>query len=289
MTPTIANMPGNAGLADWLDRALASPYLGELVGELETLNLNEERVVSLNDIVGDKRAAVLNNGLSELSEANLMELLASPKLLLDLQELVFLEGGDYWRLLATEEADAESLARLRERLTSTVVGAEKVTRPASNDFSRYAVVFLAAACLVLAAFATWPLFVSSQTEAIAWGWNAADAMPENATTPEYFEAIADGGEAWFNRSPESKIEFAIRLSEYRQGCSRLILSEHKPLSLEDRTWLTGKCRDWAGKLDEHLADLEAADKPFSQTLQETNETVRRLVSALRERAEERDA
>ena len=55
------------------------------------------------------------------------------------------------------------------------------------------------------------------------------------------------------KRPDDPIDLARRIGEFRQGCSVLILSPHKPLSGQDRAWLVGKCRAWAAKLDAHLA------------------------------------
>ena len=89
-----------------------------------------------------------------------------------------------------------------------------------------------------------------------WGWNRPGALPQDLGPGEYLNRIADAAAEWFNQRPEGPIDLARRLGELRQGCSVLILSPHKPLSAQDRTWLVEKCRAWAAKLDAHLVSLE---------------------------------
>ena len=62
---------------------------------------------------------------------------------------------------------------------------------------------------------------------------------------------------WFKKRPEEPAAVAKRITEFRQGCSMLILAKHAPLSPEDRQWLVERCRLWARKLDDHLVALEA--------------------------------
>ena len=59
----------------------------------------------------------------------------------------------------------------------------------------------------------------------------------------------------FPPSPDDTEGLVRRIAEFRQGCSVLIESPHKPLPDTDRTWLVEKCRAWAAKLDAHLAAL----------------------------------
>ncbi len=117
----------------------------------------------------------------------------------------------------------------------------------------------------------------------AWGWNRADALPSGVTASAYLEALAQGGEQWFNKRPPDAASLAQRIGEIRQGCSGLILAEHQPLSTADRQWLIGKCREWAAKFDEQLVALEAGGDP-QDVLAAMDATVSKLVQALRERA-----
>jgi hypothetical protein len=61
------------------------------------------------------------------------------------------------------------------------------------------------------------------------------------------------------------------------------LTNHAPLGSTDKEWLAERCRKWSGKFDEHLAALErGADA--KQVRHAADDTVKKLVAALRERS-----
>ena len=78
---------------------------------------------------------------------------------------------------------------------------------------------------------------------------------------------------------------AQRILEFRQGCSALILSDHKPLSPADREWLIEKCQGWAEKLDAQVAAVENSNH-IQTVRQEMDETVRNIITTLRNRAKQ---
>jgi hypothetical protein len=55
------------------------------------------RPLTLDQVLGKARKPVLSEGLAVLSQDQIRQLLTQPRLLLDLQEHVFLEGKDYWK------------------------------------------------------------------------------------------------------------------------------------------------------------------------------------------------
>jgi hypothetical protein len=60
--------------------------------------------------------------------------------------------------------------------------------------------------------------------------------------------------------------------------------DHRPLAATDRDWLKERCRLWAGKLDAHLASIESGgDVPSVR--QDADDTIRKLMDALRARSE----
>src|SRR5207253_3173371 len=106
----------------------------------------------------------------------------------------------------------------------------------------------------------------------AWGWSRPGALPGDVPAPAYLDRLADAAAEWFARRPDEPLALARRIAEFRQGCSVLILAEHKPLSAEDRRWLVVRCRAWAGALDRHLAAVEAGRDP-ARVRTEVDETV----------------
>jgi hypothetical protein len=112
-----------------------------------------------------------------------------------------------------------------------------------------------------------------------------DALPQDQGAHAYLDSLADAAEQWFNRRPEDAAGLAKRLAEMRQGCSTLLLADHRPLAEEDRVWLRTRCRDWAVKLDGYLAAVERG-QDVNQVRSQADATIRQAAAALRTRAQE---
>src|SRR5262249_36788481 len=113
--------------------------------------------------------------------------------------------------------------------------------------------------------------------AVAWGWAKPGAIPGGDQKPkEDLNQLANEADEWFAKRSEDGADVGKRLKEFRAGCAELVLAPHKQLNDKDREWLVERCRAWAGKLNEHLAALEAGRDP-RQVRGEADETVRKLV------------
>ena len=93
-----------AEVPKWLESILIGPNLGEFVREIE---ITQEVVrgelkptPSLDEILLDSKGSVLESGLVKLPYERIRLLLQHPRSLLALQELVFIEGGEYWQGLS---------------------------------------------------------------------------------------------------------------------------------------------------------------------------------------------
>jgi hypothetical protein len=80
--------------------------------------------------------------------------------------------------------------------------------------------------------------------ASGWGWSRPDALPQDLSRDAYLNHLADGAQVWFNKRPADRTTLIERITEFRQGCTVLIQSPHKPLPANDRAWHVGKCRAW---------------------------------------------
>jgi hypothetical protein len=281
-------------LPGWLEGHLVSTDLAALVAELEAVHGEPPDHLSLADVLRDRRDAVLSRGLASLPVEGVKSLLQSPRLLLELQELILTEGGPCWLEGAAVAASKEDdLDRVWNRLSdpdqrSARAAVLAVAPPARQavPLARWVAAFAAAAALLLGIFVVESRRAGDPRAAVAasgWGWNRPGALPENLPPGAYLNRLADAGEEWFKKRPDDPISLAKRIGEFRQGCSVLILSPHKPLSPQDRNWLVDKCRAWAAKLDAHLAMLESGAETL-KTRDQADTTVNNLVKALRERA-----
>jgi hypothetical protein len=279
-----------ARLPGWLEEQLLSFDLAALVAELEAVHPPARGAgTPLGDILGQNRGAVLEKGLSALPPARLRQLLRQPRLLLDLQELILVEGGEYWRKTIREDRESRQLvdrgwSRLDAflRSGSADVGTSRAAASRIPWYRRSWVVSLATAAALLAG-----VFAYEWSRPPAgWGWSRPGALRQDLSTRAYFNLLANEADEWFTKRPEQPAPLARRISELRQGCSALILAEHQNLSSEDRHWLVRTCMEWAGQLDRRLGELESGDDPLKVRAR-VDDTVREISQKLRTRAAER--
>jgi hypothetical protein len=286
-----------ASLAGWLEEQLTGLELAALAGELSAIHGRPAAPArSVRDILGIHLEPILQSGLGKAPSESLRQLLLQPGLLLELQEMVLVQGGTYWdkpgRSTSTIDGRVEEGRRKLEAFLLTEgdnrVGAPVAPRDTLAWYRRPSLVSLATAASVLLAvylFQHFGLYESLTRTQSGWGWSRPSALRTNVPANEYLNRLADAAEEWFNKRPDKPTELAQRLNEFRQGCSTLILAEHRPLAAKDRQWLVEKCRAWAQKLNKHLADLEAG-RDLSLVQKDADETVNKLKDALRTRARE---
>jgi hypothetical protein len=308
MTLFIMDIPDDpARLPDWLEQHLVGLDLGALVAELSVVRGTSTgpgaaQRVSPGQLLGRYRDAVLARGLSAAPLSLVQDLLRHPEALLELQQLVLAEGGVYWdRLPRPAEADelVESGHRRLQPLLGSPVRAAFLPSVAPAEapsrtpfFRRPWFVSLATATAILIAVSLWQqftpyrpqLFTPHRPRSVVTAWARADLPPDEGPAA-YLDSLADAAEEWFDERPEQPAALAERIGEMRQGCSQLIFAEHEPLSEGDRKWLVDRCRKWAGTFDEQLEALEAGEDP-GVVREKMDETVRRIVTILRERAQQ---
>lgn len=311
-----------ASQARWLEEHLLGLDLAGVVTELKAMGDAREEPISLDAALGDVLPQILRSGLGQLTTSHIQTMLRNPRLLLELQTRIFLEGGDYWNNLPEPTAEIQEAVdrgrtRLQQFVTSKGGSAPATTSsPSKTETSRFVertiarepertaavrpapkagrrwfshplVVSLATAAAVLAGvFVAQPDRLRPPQAQVAqgWGWSKPGAIDESVEAKAYLAKLSAGADAWFNKRPATPQALAQRILEFRQGCSTLILSEHRPLKSDDKAWLIERCQAWARKLDGHVADVEAG-KDVLQVRQEADETINKLKKALLERSE----
>jgi hypothetical protein len=304
-------------LANWLESHLVGLDLSTLVAQLNVVHgFNQRRQnlgpdsssISVETILGKQRDAVLSRGLGALPPDRLRPLLHHPRLLLDLQELILISGGSYWR--RREESAADSAQKVAidrgwDWVKANVLDAPPSVSPiravAANKprptwywKAKAGLAAAAAAAFVGVTIYRWPPggpngnanrqagpIVASSA---GWGWNRPEALSQDLSSKAYLIRLANVAHEWFNQRPDNSADLAERISEFRQGCSTLIQSPHRPLSVADRTWLVDKCAAWSAKLDGHLVALKSG-QDLIKVRDEVDETINHLVATLRERAD----
>jgi hypothetical protein len=110
-----------AQLPAWLEGHLLGGDLHEIVTELGVLGGPADgQPVTLPQVLGDQAGDVLQLGLGCLSRGQLRQLMQRPKLLLDLQELVLEQGGEYWLTARVNEEVANQSQQTWQRLQETI-------------------------------------------------------------------------------------------------------------------------------------------------------------------------
>ncbi len=281
-------------LPGWIEGQLLGLDLAALVAELEAVHGDPGTKAPPPDgLLGTDRTAVLERGLSALPHERLRQFLRQPRRLLELQELVFVEGGPYWRrpLVSTPESarlNAEGWRRLDGFLTTGVTAAAQIEARRTAERRRpwrWAAIVATAASLLAVVLVYRSSHEPAPPLATAgrWGWLRPGAFPQGVSPAEYLNQLATEADEWFNKRPDESTALARRIDEFRQGCTALIQSEHRPLAPQDRQWLVRTCRQWLSDLDKSLAEAEAGRDPL-QVRDKVDETVRQIAKALRDRA-----
>lgn len=288
----------------WLEQQLVSSSLAKLVAELEAVH-GRRRGPTLQTVLGPTLPAVLRDGLTVLRGDQLLTLLTHPRLLLGLQEQILESGGPYWdRLVEQQQSRAlgHTWARVMQHLPVPMTALSPAPPHEAPRPTPEAMPTTAAPSRTYAAVAGWTValalcllvgllssgvvpWLGPQPDGplVAWGWAKPGALPQDVPAKEYLEVLAAGGAAWGDKVPQTQAELRNRLLEFRLGCSELLLSEHRPLAAADRQWLHDKCKEWIGRIESHLADLETG-REVAIVRQEADATVADLVAHLRQRA-----
>jgi len=79
----------------WLESHLVGVHLRDLVQQLEVIQGTPYQPMTLDAALANKRDSVLLNGLKALDEQQIVALVRSPRLLIEIQRLIFESGGEY--------------------------------------------------------------------------------------------------------------------------------------------------------------------------------------------------
>ncbi|MBW3598060.1 MAG: hypothetical protein KY475_12375 [Planctomycetes bacterium] len=304
----LLDIPDDAeALAEWLEDRLLGPDLGEVIAEFFAIYDAEEDGATLDQVLHGRTSRVLEQGLHDLPPAMLGALLRRPKLLLELQRRALSEGGGVWRRRPIDPRVHEAANRGRRLLDAWLEAPTELNdaprmapprsrpdRPNTGFWRQTLTASLAsAACAVLAVFVLEMFLAGDEPRAVSqspaaaaagWGWMQDESLSGADTASGHLLQLAGAAEEWFHRRPDTAPAVGRRIGEFRQGCTQLILAEHDPLAEADRAWLRERCRAWAGELDANLSALESGADPQA-VLAEADETVTRLIGALRARAD----
>lgn len=272
---------------DWLEQQLVGVQLHELIEELRIANAaaSREQSESLNDILTNQQLTfIAESGLGVLETSQIQRLLSDPEALLELQEHVLINGGDYWQTIPVGTQATNSLDRIRSRLlTHEDTNAsfplqgprEKMAGWTSRRVAGWVV---SVVVMLLVGVFAW----RSQPHGSGHVLGTPGLLASKSTSSEdYLRRISDAGETWFQQDRSSTTALVTLLEDTSRDCQILIDARHNVLSPEERDWFVGKCRNWKAVFDETLASLRDGSITLEVARDRSDLTMMKLVSALR--------
>ena len=299
MTLPAFDIPDDPGqLSSWLEGHLQGLDLAQLVANCRRC-MGQARATDgdLDHLLGDRKNAILSDGLRALPPEKLRRFLVQPRLLLDLQDLVLSEGGPYWNAIpANAEHNTHVLhgaERLQAFLTAEAGPSRSLPLQRQRWYRQPWFVSLATAASLVAAFFLFEQLRRRSSDSserpppelasAAWGWNKPDTLAADASRADYLNRLADRAGEWFEQRPTESADVARRIQQFRSGCTRLIFAEHRPLSPAEKEELIENCRIWGRKLDKQVAALESGQNPL-EVRKETDDLIRHMIDRLHEQA-----
>jgi hypothetical protein len=297
----------------WLEQQLMGFNLPKLCKQLVTLGGKHPPQLTLSELLGNQCDAVLQQGLRGSVPDNQIQLLIqNPALLLELQDIILEEGGDYWTQVRPTPAVSQSLETVRGKVLSQIRSntepssavdqalnpglSDATERGSAPDLRRAesfennkkregswywigALLATAAAVLVIVMNPFQP--PRDQGEFFA----AAELRTPAGTVDATLSRIADRIEKDWNQKPVTdNASLLNRLITFRDSCDHLIdgrldaalqgLPDAKLTDLKER------CKKWKGQAETMIADLQG-ESPSENLKEKADELMGRLQKILR--------
>jgi len=250
--PVILKMPDDSeDLFPWFDEMLVGPSFRQFIGELRqvrNINTEEAKLDDARSWASECLDPLLQDGTKGLGEDRIQELLQWPNMLEAVQELVLLEGEEYWQTKLDESSIIQDhVAELRGQIIQPVETRRSWLLPENTYRSlSYQLGGLAALLLVGIFFASqsdvlrnpnvtksndsYPInqlmrgegnqnALNSKTGGSEWSWSSGN-LEETQTAEAQINVLADSLDKWFDITKNTKTikAFNMNLSELWLGC-----------------------------------------------------------------------
>ena len=293
----------------WLESEMLGTQFFQLIAELEAVHGSQSKSFEFDEVLLERIREI---GLSAMDPVDFQHLLTHPGQLLKIQQDMLINGGSFWSEVNPPAHENETLEKETFQFSTTkaqaISGSGKSPSLSSRMAWALAGALATAAALLLMLrpdtiglqnrqnqpIAKRPSETEAQTadSSNAWGFarfaeefeKSQQALEPPLDRKAYLSKLAGAAKAWSNKRPMTAAELAQRLSEFRRGCSQIILAKHEPIPEADRAWLRKRCREWASAIDIHLADVEAG-QPVNEIVKSVDATVIKIAAALLGRAE----
>lgn len=282
MTIFITTIPDDPkAWAGWLEQHLVGLRLRDVIDELRLLPGSTS--TPLQDLLNQNQLSqVRQGGLSALPMNQIRGLLGSPESLLELQEEILINGGEYWASLPPAEDLKQATERVRRKLKNALSpeqrGKTSLEKPtATRTRSKFVVGLVSAAAILLIGVFAWRMQPAGSGSILGQPGLLANDVSSSAA---YFNRIAAAGNEWFDEHPCDSAQLISLLTNVSNDCQILIDADHKALSIAERDWLVAKCTNWKNKFDATLVSLQSAQLTFELAKREADDTMHKLVAAL---------
>ncbi len=324
MIPLVFTIPEEADdLFPWLDSIIVGPGFRQFVGELNQVrHVSKETadIVSARNWTGENLGSLLENGTASLGEDRIRELLQWPNMLVAVQELVLLDGGEYWQRKLDNASDIQERSdELRNKIIKPLEPAKNTSSTPNNLRLSWAYRFGGIAALLLVG-----VFLVSQApekqqqelpkpngtqppsqlmrgdgdqpnesgnnnETISWNWTRINSK-EIDTRDEQLKYFADTLDNWFDvtKNITSLQELSLSLSELWLGCELVISMPLQSLEEQDksslRTSMTNLQQQATDIIEEINREINASSPKqgrFSSIKQKADEIVRKSIEDIR--------
>ncbi len=132
----------SAAIADWLERQLVGLHLADLVSQLSAVYRADDNTATLAEVLGPNSDQIMQRGLAAAPLETLRELLHSPRLLLELQDRIFVAGGAHWQRVPIDDEQRQVVERqakaLRAKIDGEIMGShEALQLPPRRTWRRF--------------------------------------------------------------------------------------------------------------------------------------------------------
>jgi hypothetical protein len=286
MTILITTIPDDPKeWAGWLEQHLVGLRLRDLIDELRLLP--DSTLVSLKSLLNETHLLeVRKRGLASLTVNQIRALMASPESLLELQEDVLVNGGEYWRSLPPDHDMQHSLERVRSKLKKPASQEDRATLAtehltAARSRSKLLIGLVSAAAILLIGVVAWRMQPGGSGTILGQPGLLVNNV---ASAAEYLNRIADAGNEWFDVQPKDAAELIVLLQNVSNDCQVLIDAEHPALTPQEREWFVAKCQNWKSEFDTTLASLQSGLLNFEAAKASSDRTMMKLINAVRQGA-----
>lgn len=269
----------------WLESQVVGSQLRFLVGQLETISGSQLRLephetweIRLRSLLTEELSEVLENGLRGLSEKSLRELIRQPRTLLALQELVFVEGGEYWnRVPLSGELDL-NIVPIKTQSKGVLQGTRsdksvELRKPSPLTSRRTIAVVAALAATVLIAF-----FVMQPSASNARYFARVDLLTNQGEASDFLRSLSRAiDQDW--RTGREKTDLKSEIRVLRDSCDSLLAAELAQLDTATAADLKQRCQKWRDTLTSYIVELDSGE-PEDLVRKKADETVQKLVIAI---------